>query len=169
MLIRWKPPGIRNAPRDVQGSYGMPRSRVETSLPEPSLVDPRVRVDLVRFEEQGDLAFRALRRIGTVDDVASDGEAEVPPDRPRIRLRGIRLAHHLPDRRDRAVSFEAGDDFADEGPLHGVRLEQDERTLGHVMPLSSPSSRSARAPPLLPRAPRACGPSRIARPGRATP
>src|SRR5919204_6970696 len=130
MLIRWKPPGIRNAPRDVQGSYGMPRSRVETSLPEPGLVDPRVRVDLVALEEQRDLAFRALRRIGTVDDVASDGESEVPPDRPRIRLRGIRLAHHLPDRRDRAVSFE---DHRDDGPRGDVGHQGLEERLALVL------------------------------------
>src|SRR5207245_741690 len=93
-------------------------------LPQPRLVDPRVRVNLIRFEEQRDFPFRALARVGTVDDVATDRERKIPANRARFGLRGIGLAHHLSDRSDRAVAFE---DHRDDGPRADVghqRLEE---------------------------------------------
>src|SRR2546425_628536 len=93
-------------------------------LPQPRLVDPRVRVNLIRLEEQRDFAFRALGRVGTVDNVPANREGEVPADRSRFGLRGIGLAHHLSDRSDHAVAFE---DHRDDGPRADVvhqRLEE---------------------------------------------
>src|SRR2546422_3139949 len=93
-------------------------------LPQPRLVDPRVRVNLIRLEEQRDFAFRALGRVGTVDNVPANREGEVPADRSRFGLRGIGLAHHLSHSGDHAVSFE---DHGDDGPCGDVvhqRLEE---------------------------------------------
>src|SRR5437870_6143681 len=90
------------------------------SLLKPRLIDSGVRVQLVRFEKQRDLALRALRRIRTVDYVAPNCEGEVPANRPGLGLRGIRLSHHAADRSDRTVPFE---DDRDDGSCRDVRHE----------------------------------------------
>src|SRR2546427_11526166 len=90
------------------------------SLLKPRLIDSGVRVQLVRFEKQRDLALRALRRVRTVDYVAPNCEGEVPANRPGLGLRGIRLSHHAADRSDRTVSFE---DDRDDGSCRDVRHE----------------------------------------------
>src|SRR2546425_8968949 len=93
-------------------------------LPQPRLVDPRVRVNLIRLEEQRDFAFRALGRVGTVDDIATDRERQISTNRSRFGFGGTRFPHHLAHSGDHAVSFE---DHGDDGPRADVvhqRLEE---------------------------------------------
>src|SRR6266849_6868717 len=99
-------------------------------LPQPGLVDPGVRVNLVGFEEQRDLAFRALRRVGPVDHIATDCEREIPANRPRFGFCGISLPHHLADGGDRSVSLE---DDRDDRPGGDVTHERFEEGLPFVL------------------------------------
>src|SRR2546427_5240325 len=90
------------------------------SLLKPRLIDSGVRVQLVRFEKQRDLALRALRRIRTVDYVAPNCEGEVPANRPGRAPRAIRLHHPAGGRSAGAVPLE--DEPAD-GSCRDVRHE----------------------------------------------
>src|SRR5207249_1945249 len=80
-------------------------------------------------EEERDLPLRALERIGPVDDVPPDRQREVPADRPRFGLRGIRLAHHLPHDGDGPLALQ---DHRDDGPRGDVRHEGVEESLALV-------------------------------------
>src|SRR2546428_593404 len=93
-------------------------------LPQPRLVDSRVRVNLIRFEEQRDFPFRALARVGTVDDVATDRERKISTNRPRFGFGGIRFPHHLSDRGDRAIAFEDHRDDRPGSDIGHQRLEE---------------------------------------------
>src|SRR2546427_12925446 len=66
-------------------------------LGEPPFVNPLVLKEFLASEEQVDLAFRARRGIGAVDQVPADRQPEIPADRPWLRFRGVRRSHHLPD------------------------------------------------------------------------
>src|SRR5439155_15232545 len=116
-LLWWKP-GTAGEFQDQ--NIPRPNSRAPVSFAKPGFVNSRVRLDLVRLEEQGDLTLGALCRIGTVNDVAPDREGEIPADRSGLRLRGIRLAHHPTDGGHRTVSFE---DHRNHGSRRDVRHE----------------------------------------------
>src|SRR2546428_1737777 len=73
---------------------------------QPGLVDAGVLQELLGLEEQTDLPLCGRRGVGPVDQVPADLDPEVPSDRPGLRLRGVRLPHHLPDDRDGLVPLE---------------------------------------------------------------
>src|SRR3990172_9350813 len=83
----------------------------ERLLEDPGIGGAAVVMQLRGGEEQRDLARGALDRIGAVDEVAPDVDAEVAADRAGRRLARAGLAYRRADGLDGAVALEDGGDY----------------------------------------------------------
>src|SRR5260221_3055339 len=113
-----------SAPFPTGGERGNDEGRRRSVAHHPALGGERIAQQLVRAEEQADLALGGVRSIGAMNDVVADGQCIVATNGAGGGVGGIGCAHHGADDGDGVPALQdSGDHRSGGDELHDPLIE----------------------------------------------